>query len=70
MICIYYIPYIIYYVLYILYHILLMYKDDRHVALTAQSAVNATWRVLGKTSAASYSAMILVGCCVSRKALA
>ena len=28
-----------------IHHFLLMYKGDRHVALTAQSAVNATWRV-------------------------
>ena len=26
-------------------HFLLIYKEDRDVALTAQSAVNATWRV-------------------------
>ena len=27
------------------YHFLLIYTEDRHVALTAQSAVIATWRV-------------------------
>ena len=25
-----------------------MYKEDRHVALMAQSAVNATWRVVAR----------------------
>ena len=29
----------------ILHTILFIHKEDRHVALTAQSAVNATWRV-------------------------
>ena len=29
------------------YNSLLIYKEDRHEALTAQSAVNATWRVGG-----------------------
>ena len=31
----------------VFYHFLSIYKEDRHVALTAQSAVNATWRVGG-----------------------
>ena len=31
------------------YHPLLIYKDDCHVALTAQSAVNATLRVVVET---------------------
>ena len=32
--------------LFIFYDFLLIYKEDRHVALTAQSAVNVTWRGL------------------------
>ena len=30
---------------FILYHSLLIYKEDIHLALTARSAVNATWRL-------------------------
>ena len=30
-------------------HFLSIYKEDRHVALTARSAVNATWRGDGIT---------------------
>ena len=35
--------------LFIFCHFWLMCKEDRHVVLTAQSAVNATWRVFERT---------------------
>ena len=43
---------------FLFHHFLLIYKEDRHAALTARSAVNATWRVVLSLARATFSCRI------------